>query len=295
MPKTRQRNEFIWSILFILPALSLFLLFSYYPMISSFYYSVTDFNGMSKDFNFIAFDNFTTMLTDTSVKSAISNTIKFAVFTTLIANFLNLLLSLALDSAIRFKNYIRVAFYIPCLLSPVLVSAIFGNILQYKGLLNTLFIELGLENMVVDYFGNVHIALPMLMVLNSWQWAGYGAVIYLAGLQTIPGEYLEAAKIDGANGFRVFFNIKLPLLMPSITIMTFISLTGGLKIFELPYTLTKGGPLNATETISMIIYKIGFGYSKMGYATAISIAFFLIIAILSIAQISFTRRKEISL
>jgi len=288
-----RQKERLLGLLLILPALTIFLTITYYPLIFSFFYSVTDFTGRSLDFNFVGLENFRNAMNDSLVRASIWNTFSFALFTTLIGNSVNLLLALVLDSGLRTKNYLRTAFYIPCLLSPVIVSAIFGSILQYDGVLNTFLKTIGLDFLALDYFGKMNLAMPMLMALNIWQWCGYGAIIYLAGLQTIPTEYYEAATIDGAGAFDKFFKITLPLLMPSITIVTFMSLTGGLKLFDLPFILTKGGPGNATQTIGTAIYKIGFEYNKMGYATAIAVLFFFVIAILAIAQLRLTRSREV--
>ena len=289
------RREIIWGFIFVLPALSLFLMFTYYPFISSFFYSFTDMVALRTEYSFIGLDNFKRIPSDRLVKAGVGNTVKFALFTTLVSNTLNLLLALVLDSSLRIKKFLRVVFYFPCLLSSVIISAIFGNILQFNGVFNELFRILGWNAFVIDYFANIKAALPMLMVLNIWQYCGYGAVIYLAGLQSIPTEYYEAATIDGAGKAGVFFRITLPLLMPSVTIVSFIALTGGMKLFDLPYILTKGGPMNSTETIGTVIYKTAFAQKNLGYATSISLTLFAIIAILSIMQLSFTRNHEAEL
>ncbi len=290
-----EKGNILKGISVILPALVIYTLIVYYPLIRSFAYSVTDFDGGIRPANFVGLANFKDMFKDDIVISGIFNTFKFTIFTTVFANLIAFCLALILDSNIKTKKYLRAVFFIPCLINYVVISAVFSNILQYNGLFNAFFDIIGLKELKIDWFGSKDLALPMLMVLNVWQWAGYGAIIYLAGLQSIPREYYEAARVDGSGAFNTFFRITIPLLAPSFTIMTFMSLTGGLKLFELPYVLTKGGPGNATQTIGTAIYTLAFGYSKMGYATAVSIVFFLIIAALSVIQVYSMRRNEVQL
>ncbi len=288
-----EREKVIKGVLVILPALLIYTIIVYYPLLYSFRYSVTDFDGGLRTIHFVGLSNFFEMFGDERVVAGFSNTFKFTVFTTVFANLAALTLALVLDSKIKFRGYLRAVFFIPCLINYVVIAAIFSNILQYGGLLNELMGKIGLP--ALDWFGSKQLALPLLMGLNVWQWCGYGAVIYIAGLQSIPVEYYEAAKVDGSTDLNSFFRITVPLLAPSFTIMTFMSLTGGLKLFEMPFILTQTGPDNATQTLSTAIYTLAFSHQRMGYATAISIVFFAIIALLSVTQVYFMRRSEVQL
>lgn len=293
--KSLKRTKRMWRILFIIPALVLFTMTVYYPLINSIQYSFTDWDMSSATYNIVGLDNYKHIFDNELILSGMKNTAVFTIYTTFIGNALALGLALILDSRIRAKKFLRAAFYIPCLLSPIVVSAIFSDILQYNGLLNELFRSLNLDIFVNDWFGNEVTAMPMLIVLNAWQWMGYGSVIYLAGLQTIPKEYYEAAAIDGSGKIKSFFKITFPLLMPSVTIMTFMSITGGLKLFDIPYVLTNGGPNSATETMGTVIYTLAFKHQRFGLATAVSVLFFVVIAAISITQVSLTKRKEVQL
>jgi raffinose/stachyose/melibiose transport system permease protein len=246
-------------------------------------------------FNFVGLENYVRIFRDDLALAGIKNSLLFTVFAVCFVNVCALFLSLVLDMDLKAKNVARVCFYIPCLICPVVLSAIFGDILQYYGLLNELWRQLGLDFLINDWFGNKTTALPMIMLLNLWQYAGYGAIIYLAGLQTIPEHFHEAAKIDGASKFAIFRHITLPLLVPSITIMTFFSITGGLKYFDVPYILTNGGPGTATEMVGTVIYKVAFKYNQLGYATAISAVLFLAIFIFAAIQLNYTRKREVEL
>jgi raffinose/stachyose/melibiose transport system permease protein len=293
--KNKKNNTKYIFLLFVIPAFVIFSAVIYYPLVSSFIYSFTDWDMRSTTLNYIGLKNFFYMFGDKLVMAGFRNTFLFAAYSTIFGNSLALILAILLDRNLKTKNYLRSVFYLPCLLSPIVVSAVFSDMLQYKGLFNEVFNKFGLSFLVNDWFGNATTALPMLIALNAWQWVGYGSVIYLAGLQIIPAEFYEAADIDGANRFNTFFKITLPLLMPSITIMTFMSITGGLKLFDIPYVLTNGGPGTATETVATVIYRMAFNQDRFGYATAISVIFFIVIAFFSINQVRFTRKREVQL
>ena len=290
--KKKKVWDYLWDMLFILPAFVLFFAVIWYPLIKSILYSFTNYDGMSKSFDFVGLTNYMKIFSSKYIKAGIGNTLKFAVVNCLLCNIFQLLLALVLDKKLILKRYLRVAFYVPVLLCTVVVSVVFGHIMQYNGILNTFFREAGLGKFVIDWFGNETAAFIMVCVVNIWQWLGYGAIIYLGGLQTIPENLYEAAKIDGARPFQIFRKITFPLLMPSVTILTFLNLTGGLKLFDLPYTLTAGAPNDATETVSMVIYRMAFKERKMGYASAVSVIFLLVIAVVSIVQVVATRKKE---
>jgi raffinose/stachyose/melibiose transport system permease protein len=279
----------------LLPALFVFVTIIYYPLLSSVKWSFTDWNMSSPTYAFVGLRNFGQMFHDELIVAGFRNTIVFTLYATFCGNALALLLALALDKRTASRTYLRAVFYIPSLICTIVVSAVFSNLLQYYGFFNELFTRLHLDFLVNDWFANKKTALPLLIMLNAWQWAGYGSVVYLAGLQTIPTEYYEAARIEGARGVPIFFRITFPLLIPYVTIMTFMSITGGLKLFEIPYVLTGGGPGHATETMGTVIYRVAYHYNQFGYATSIAVVFFLMIALFSILQITFTRKREVQL
>lgn len=290
-----RKKRLVLSILFILPALVWFICIVWYPMLMGIYYSFTDYDGLKRNFQIIGWENYSRLLSNRYIRGGIGTTLKFALLSTVVCNLLQLLLALVFDIKLRCDRFIRIAFYIPVLLSTVALSGIFKNIMQYRGVLNSLLRLAGMERLVLDWFSSSAGAFIMVAAINIWQWLGYGAIIYLAGLQTIPVELLDAARVDGAGSWKTFLKIKLPLLMPSITILTFLNLTGGLKLFDLPYTLTNGGPNDATETISMVIYRTAFTEQKMGLASAVAVVFFLMIAAVSVLQVISTRKKEVEL
>ena len=288
-------KEHLSNIVMLLPVLFFFIVIVYYPLLASIQWSFTDWNMSSAVFSFVGLRNFRQLFYDELILAGFKNTMLFTLYTTFFGNAIALLLALALDRPMISRTYLRAVFYIPSLICTVVVAAVFSNLIQYYGFFNELFTRLHLDFLINDWFANKRTALPLIIGLNVWQWAGYGSVIYLAGLQTIPTDFYEAAKMEGARGVGLFFRITFPLLIPYVTIMTFLSITGGLKLFEIPYVLTGGGPGHATETLGTVIYRVAYHYNQFGYATAIAVVFFTIILILSILQINFTRKREIQL
>ncbi|MEK0312576.1 carbohydrate ABC transporter permease [Cohnella sp. 56] len=224
---------------------------------------------------------------------ATKNTAYFLVATLLIGNPLFIGLALALNRPLRTRGLLRTVYYLPQIMSIVVMSMIWGAILQYDGIVNALLHGLGLDGWVRDWFGSRRTAMNAMILFNTWQSAGFGAIIVLAGLQAIPRDAYEAARIEGAAGWKSFRYITLPLLAPSITIINFLLLIGGLKYFEAPLILTNGGPGGSTMTISLLIYRIAFKYQTLGYATAAGVLFFVVIAICTLALLHFSRKKEV--
>jgi raffinose/stachyose/melibiose transport system permease protein len=286
------RNK-IWTVLFLFPALFFFIATVIYPLLYNVVLSFSNWDGYSmSDLKFVGFKNYRSLFSFPDLLQPFVNTIKFALFTTFAQNILQLLLALVLDSKLKTKSFARVSFYIPALLSGVVLSSIFTFLLGYNGALNEFFRLAGLDFLVNDWFGNGDTALGLLMGINVWQWTGFGAIIYLAALQGIPTDYYEAAKIDGAGAWNKFRHITFPLLMPAITILTFLGISGGLKLFELPFIITKGGPAGATDTIATFIFSMNAG-GKVALACAISIVMMLFIALLTTLQLLITRKREV--
>jgi len=286
------RNK-TWTFLFLFPALFFFIATVIYPLLYNVVLSFTNWDGYSmSDLKYIGFKNYRSLFSFPDLLQPFANTLKFAVFTTFVQNLLQLLLALILDSKLKTKNFARVSFYIPALLSGVVLSSIFTFLLGYNGALNEFLRNAGLAFLVNDWFGNGDTALGLLMGINVWQWTGFGAIIYLAALQGIPTDYYEAAKIDGAGAWNKFRHITFPLLMPAVTILTFLGISGGLKLFELPFIITKGGPAGATNTIATFIFSMNAS-GKVALACAISIVMMLLIAILTLLQLFITRKREV--
>lgn len=288
-----QKSEYRAALLGILPALIIFGLFMLYPQIVNLKYSLTDFDGLHRDAQFIGLNNFVQMFKDKAVLKAYANTIIFAVVSIVIGTVLQFLIALILYRGIKGANFFKGLFYIPSMISLVILSVIWGQILKYTGQLNTAFSLLGAEQLVRDWLGSTDTALWSIIAINIWQYTGYGTIIFLAGLNSIPNELWESAELDGATGFKRLWFITIPLMMYSFTISLFMGLTGGLKIFDLPFILTQGGPRNATLTVAMNIYKNAFGQNRFGYAAGIALIFTLFVGVITFIQLRVTRKREV--
>ena len=287
------KREKIYGVFATIPALILFLIFTYIPLLMTLGYSVTDWNGFSKNFNFVGIDNFVQVFKDTEVLETFGNTMYFTVLVVVIGLALQLMLAIFLFEKLKGRNVLRAIIYAPCIISPVIVSLTWVNFFQYAGIINEVLSKLGLEGLRVDWLGDVSIVKNVLIFINTWQWAGYGMIIFMTGLSSISQDVYEAGMLDGACGFKKFRYITLPLLMPSVTVNVFISITGALRLFDLPFVMTGGGPINASKTISMTIYDNAFLYERFGYSSAIGVIFFLIIATVTVIQLKITRSREV--
>lgn len=287
-----QRKEFIYAIATIVPALILFILFVYYPLFMTLIYSFTDWNGFSKDYHFVGFKNFVTVFAERENLVNFWNTIYFAVLSIALGTIIQLTLAVLLHMKIKGRSLMRTIIYLPAVISPLIVGLTWNSFMQYTGIINEFFIRLGMEHLIVDWLGDVAVVKNSLVFINLWQYTGVGMVIFLAGLGSIPQEVNEAAMLDGAVYFRKFRSITLPLLMPFVTIVLFIGITGGLRVFELPFIMTNGGPIGATKSVVMSIYENAFGYQRFGVASSIGIVFFIFIAGITLLQLRMTRQRE---
>lgn len=237
----------------------------------------------------VGFDNFKRLGTDPRFKEVVSFTLFFTFFNVVFINIFALLIALALDSNIRNKNSLRGMFFLPNILSLIIVAYIWSFIFRQG--FSALYEVTGWKIFSTNWLTDLNKA-PWAIVLTSvWQGLGYIMVIYLAGLQTIPSDILEVASIDGANGFKKFTKITLPLLFPSITICFFITLTNSLKTFEIMLALTDGG--FRTTSFVLNVYQEAFRRNRVGYSTAQAIVLLLIIMIVSTIQLTIMKKREI--
>lgn len=277
---------------FLVPAVVFFTMIVVIPSWRGAFYALTDWDGLSPDFSFVGFDNFARVFKDSAAGAAIVNTALYAVGITVVQNFIGLLLALGVNSAIRSRNWLRVLFFAPAVVTPLVVANLWQFILAPEGALNTALRTVGLDFLAQDWLGNAELALPAIISVVVWQFSGYSMVIFLAGLQSIPEDVYEAASLDGAGSFQTFWNVTRPLLAPAMTINLMLSLIGGLKLFDQVLIMTQGGPGSATESLSTIAYKDAFQFQLFGYSTALSLVLTAFVAVASIIQFTLLRRGE---
>ncbi len=276
---------------FIAPAVILFLLFMVYPIIYSFLLSLQKQND-DGDMVWSGLANYQRLLGDSKFFQALSNTIIILIIQVPIQLTLAILLAVFLNSKIlRFKGFFRAVYFLPAITALAAVSIIFRILFQENsGVVNYLVTSVGLDP--IKWFRDPFWNQVLLMLAITWRWTGYNMVIYLSGLQSIPGDLYEAASVDGANTVSQFFRITLPLLRPVILFTTIFSTIGTLQIFDESYLLTRGGPNDATLTVGFYLYRTAFQQANFNYASTIAYGLLVLIVILSIIQFRFGGDRE---
>lgn len=282
--------------LFLLPALVIFTAFVVYPILGSLYYSLTDWDGLAPNLHFVGLANFQQLFGDPTVLTDVKNTLAFAAGVMILQNGIALLLAIILDGFLRRLAFLRVLFLIPAMLSALAIGYIWSYIYSPQfGFLNTLLEKSGLSAWQQDWLGNPHLVLLSLIFTNSWEFMGFGMVIFLAGLQAVPTELYEAANIDGTSGWQRFQHITFPLIAPAVTINVVLTLIGSMKVFDLIFVMTNGGPGDASESLAIRLYKEAFTLNHFGYGTAVGIVMSLLILGLSVINLRFLRKREVEL
>ena len=276
----------------VLPGLVIFTLGMILPMLLGLYYSLTSWDGMTADKPFIGLQNYVGMFSDRYAGGAWWFTIKFTVWNTIFQNVLAILLAVALDSGIKGQKLLRTVFFVPCLISAVVVGFVWLKI--YGNVLPALTKVMGLK-LNVMLFGREDTVLSGMLIANNWQWIGYWMLIYLAALQSIPGDLYEAADIDGASAVRKFRHITLPMLAPALTICIVGITTGSLKVYDLLVSSTGGGPGRASTSIIYYIYNTAITGRQYGYGSALSISLIAALLVVAALQVTVLRRREVQM
>ncbi len=284
------------AFLFIAPAFILFTAWVIIPTISSVYYSFTSWDGISEDIKFIGLANYREIFTSARFGNALKNTAILTVFISVLENAAALAFALMVDNVRWGKNFFRSAFYIPVLISGIVSGFIWKIMYNYNfGTFNSLLQSVGLEQFKQDWLGNTSLTLVMIGLVMIWKGAGYYMIIYLASLQSVPTELIEAAEIDGASAWQRFKSITIPLISGAFTINFTLSLIKGLKVFDEINVMTDGGPGFTSETLVYLLYKVGFNEGRQGFGTAVGIMLLFIIIILNTLQQKFLKSREVQM
>lgn len=283
--------------LFLAPMLVLYVLFTLYPMISSFYISLLNWNGFTRDAEFIGFANYAEVIADPLFWASFANTFGFMIITVPIRVTLALVFALILnDKRLPLAGLFRTALFLPVVTTTAIVGIVMTFIFDpVGGPVNRVLLDLGMVTRPVNFLGSSSTALYTAMGIHVWKWFGVTLVYWLAALQTIPPDLYEAAQVDGANTWRLFRHITVPLLVPFGIIIFLITAIDTLRVFDLILTLTGGGPFLKTEVVEVYIYRWAFNSSipRLGYASAAAIFFGLAtlgMAILQAAGYGISRR-----
>lgn len=290
----RKRKEIFDTVLYTLPAILLVTVMMYIPFIMSGYYSLTEWNGIAKEAKFIGLDNFVTIFSKSKdFINALLFTGKYTVLFIVFSNVLALALAVCLTKKFRLANVLRGVFFVPYIMSMTIVGFIWKFIFTQG--FSKLADLTGWGIWDLSWLGDPSLAFYSVVLVGVWQSLGFYIVLYIAGLQAVPADVLEAATVDGANSRQRFFQVTLPLLGPSITTCIFMSLTNGLKVFDIILALTKGGPGASTYSVTLQIYKEAFQNNNYGLGSAESIVYFLVVLVLTQLVLKFFSSREVEL
>lgn len=292
--RTLNQPKFWEHILFLGPATLVFLIVVIIPFVISIGYSFTSWNGISVNADFVGIKNYITIL---SGKNTFLGSFKFtfvvALVNVAVMNIFGILMAALLTTKVPFRNAFRVVFYLPNVIGGLILGFvwqfIFINGIPAIGHL------LHIDALSIAWLGTEMTATLAIIIVSVWQGMGYIMVIMIAALTGVADDLVEAAKIDGANAMQIFLKVKLPLCMPYITLCLFWTISQAFKMFDLNYSLTKGGPYGSTTSMALNIYNDAFANNKYGLATAESVVFFLIIMLITSVQMYFSRKKEAEL
>ncbi|WP_277585138.1 carbohydrate ABC transporter permease [Psychrobacillus antarcticus] len=283
-----------WYLLFTAPLIIIFLTVVVIPFVIGIYYSFFSWDGIAANPKvFVGFDNFIKLFSDTRFLESTWKTTFFTILAVISVNVVGLVFALLVTSKLRTSNIARTMVFMPYLIG----GLILGYIWQFIFLdVFTLIGEVtGFEKVFFNWLIDMDFALYALVFVFTWQMAGYIMIIYIAGIQSIPNEVMEASMIDGASWWQRLKNITFPLLMPAFTISLFLTLSSAFKIYDVNLSLTGGGPANSTEMFAMNIYNEIFGYGNYGYGQAKAIIFFFIVAGITLTQVYITKKREVEL
>lgn len=287
----RKKKEYVESIVFTLPAIFLVCVVFYIPFLMGIYYSMTQWNGIAKDPVFIGLENYVALIGKSSgFITSMGFTIRYTLLFMLLANVLALAIASALTQRFKGVSVIRSMFFIPYIMSMTIVGFIWKFIFSQG--FAVLYEKTGWAFLDWSWLGSSKLAFFSVVFVGVWQSLGFYIVLYIAGLQAVPTDVLEAATIDGAGSMKKFFRVTLPLLKPSIITCIFMSLTNSLKVFDIILALTKGGPGDATYSATMDIYREAFQRNNYGLGSAKAIVFFVIVLVITQLVMKLMNREE---
>ncbi|PKP59172.1 sugar ABC transporter permease [Candidatus Atribacteria bacterium HGW-Atribacteria-1] len=278
---------------FLLPAFILYSIFFLFPLFSGVLYSFTRWNGISFSKEFIGIENFKEIFSDNRFLDSLFFTFKYAVLNVIFINILAFALALMLDRTVKGIGFLRSIFFMPNVISMVIVGFIWQFI--FMNVVGEMSRFMGMPFLNQSWLGDPHIALYSVTLVSVWRGTGYMMIIYLAGLQTINSEIIDASRIDGASNWGKFIYIILPLMIPSINICLFMTIANSFKMFDLVFAMTRGGPGYATEVISLNLYNEAFLNDRYGYGIAKAVVLAIIIMIVTYIQLKVLKKREVVL
>ena len=294
MKKGRLLRQLQYEV-FLLPALLTFTAFTVIPLLKTLLYSFTDFDGVLHTYNFVGLKNYYAVFRDDVMKQALFNTLFYTFFSVLLINTISIPLAVCLDKNTRIKTFQRAVFFFPSVISALLLGYIWTYILSplKSGALNSILISVFGIPKPIGFTSGGWIAKFSIIAVAVWANTGWHTMVNIAYLQAIDPTYYEAASIDGASKLDQFRFITVPLLAPALTVNTLLLLTNGLKVYDLPYALTKGGPGYSNYTVTQIIIQRGISERQYGVSTALAAIFILLVMVIAVIQYTTMSKREV--
>lgn len=278
-------------LLMILPMVVLFFYFHTWPTLHGIFLSFTNWNGFGP-YHFIGLSNYFDLFHDKQIIHSYLFTFQFAVVTTVMINVVSLLIALGLNAKIKLSKTLRAIYFLPYVLSALIVSFIFNYL--FSNLIPSIANALHLPGLATNILGTGWAWIGIVIVC-IWQGAAFNTLLYLAGLQTIPADVYEASAIDGASTWQNFWRVTFPLILPFVTINLVLAAKTYLQVFDQVVGMTNGGPGNATQSVAFVIYTNGFGGNELAYQSANAVIFLIILVIIALIQVRFTQGREVQL
>ncbi|MBB3569069.1 sugar ABC transporter permease [Rhizobium sp. BK491] len=290
--KSGALSSALWPWLLLLPAFLSLASVSFYPIVNGVYLSFTNRSLITQDNDFVGIANYVQLLADPPFWNAWWHTIWFTLVSTLLETFIGLAMALILCETFAGRGIIRAAMLVPWAMPTVVTSKMFGWLFDGQhGIINFILLHAGLINQNVNWYGSPDTALTTIILADVWKTTPFMALLLLTGLQTVPKSLIEAARIDGAGAWTIFWHIRLPLLMPTLLIAGLFRALDAFRVFDLVYVLTGGGPADSTETLSTLSYKVLFSTLQFGYGSAVSTAMFITEGLIAIGFCVFLVRQ----
>jgi multiple sugar transport system permease protein len=292
----RKRLRLDYSSVIMTIGVLLYLAVIIVPLLVSFYFSFTNFNMLKATNSFVGVKNYFLLIEDDTFLSTLIFTLKTSLIVTLLANGLGLIVAILLNHKGPFYTLLRTVFFIPQVLSAVVIGFIWSGMLNsQRGLVNILLHQLGLvgANTNISWLGTPELATLSVIGVCVWQMMGFCTVVYLAALQSVPQDLIDAARVDGANRWQTFSNVTFPLLSPGVTVNIVLILIMMFKLYDIIQVLTAAGPAGSTESLAYYIVRMAFTANQVGYASAMAVVLFILIASISAGLGTFLRSREV--
>lgn len=274
--------------------MAFFITFWIFPILQLFYYSVTNFNGINYDFDFVGMKNYIKIFDNGTFMNSTKNTLIYTLVMVVFSNMIGLAIAMLLNMKLRAKGLFRTCAYFPALFSAIVVGFIWSYVyMPGSGMIAGLMNMVGLDGSAFNPLGNFKTALYAIAIVEIWKSFGSTMIIYLAGLQTVDESLLEAGRIDGCTEWQLIRKVKLPLISSTITINVILNVIAGLKAFDYAFIMTNGGPGKSTKTLMFQIYEMAFDDQKMGRASAFSVMSFIVIIVITVFMLYFLNKREV--